>query len=144
MPQRHAKTALATVQRFPQEPEPRAVPVKRLTLNVTADHAEQAYWARFRDPVSLALRELLNDHTAVCVLWQSDGWRPRYSDDTADIHLDMELHDDNGNFAGELHYELPLPRRATTAMKRLAGLSRGRFEPTTSNIHIPTAMLAPA
>ena len=90
--------------------------------------------------MSIALRSLLNDDTAVCVHWQSDRWRPRYPDDEADIHFYLEVNDDDGAYAGELHYQTRLPRRMERVIKRLAGISAGTFDDTAMVIDIPVAM----
>ena len=131
----------ATFEPSGQPPTEQLVAVQRIHAVVTPEHAAQAYWSRFQDPVALALRELLQPNASVCVFWQSDGWRPRWPNDEAYILTAMEIHDSQGNFAGELTYQTRLPRRAERAMRRLAGVSAGRFEPTPISIDLPVAML---
>lgn len=113
---------------------------RRFRATITQEHVEQSYWSRFRDPVANALREILNDNTAVCALWQSDGWRPRYADDEASVILYLENHDDNGLVNGQVVYEAGLSRRVESAMKRLAGMSRGEFRETPIILDLPVCM----
>ena len=134
---RHAAADFRSAARDTRSQE---VPVKRVRTVVTGKHVDQSHFRRFHDPVSTALRSLLNDDTAVCVHWQSDGWRPRYHDDEADIHLYLEVHDDAGAYIGELHYQTRLPRNMERAMKRLAGITAGPFEDTAMVIDIPVVM----
>ena len=131
----------ASYENTQRETVEQSVAAQRTAVAITWDHLERAVWRQFHDPVSQALRELLNDHATAYVFWQSDGWRPRYPDDEADVRLAMEVQDDEGRYTGQLLYETRLPRRATTAMKRLAGVSRGQFSPVAMSIDIPVPML---
>ena len=132
---------LATFEASRQPPTEQLVEMRRIRAVITPEHAAQAYWSRFRDPVALALRELLQPNANVCVFWQSDGWRPRAPDDEADILTAMEILDQQGNYTGELTFQTRLPRRAERAMRRLAGVSRGQFEATPVSVDLPIPML---
>ena len=45
-------------------------PARRVRTVITREHVDRAHWSRFQDPVSLALRELLNEDTCVYTFWQ--------------------------------------------------------------------------
>ena len=105
------------------------VPVSRIRLEINAEHVSAATWRRYQDPVSLALRTHLSPHACASVFWNSDGFAPRYSDDEARIGIHQEVQDpETGRFDRELHYWLPLPRRAAGQ----CGNSAAR-EPNTSH-----------
>ena len=104
---------------------------KRLKFTLTQEHVDRAYWRQFRDPVSECLNEALDEHPAVQVFWNSDGWFPRYPDDDAYVGMSVETLD------GELSIWQPLPRSAERAMKHLA--LRGKCDvPVTFQLDVPT------
>ena len=140
MPEARTATAKMEHNILPLDAEAQ-VEVKRVSTIVTVDHVENGRWARFRDPVSLAIRELLNENSCCDVFWQSDGWRPRYSDDEADIGIYTEIYDENGKFIKEMCYKVRLPRRAEKQMRRVAGVSSGIFEPVPIAVDIPVMSL---
>ena len=118
------------------------VDIKRASVLVTVDHCDRGRWARFYDPISLALKEeVLNENSCCCVLWESDGWKPRAADDEANILIYTEKYNEEGEFLHETTYQVKLPRRAELNMRRLAGVSKGIFEPTVLAVDVPVMAL---
>ena len=114
-------------------------PAKTVTVTITAEHVDEAVWGRFRDPVSLAIRPLLNDRSTVQMYWNSDSWAPMgaYDDARIGIHVEPAT---PGTQEEEAHW-FPLPRRATAAMWKLRQTGAEHFSPVTMRIKLPTAAL---
>ena len=114
------------------------VPVSRILLEINAEHVSAAIWKRYQDPISLALRTHLCSHACATVFWNSDSFAPRYPDDEARIGIHLEVHDpETGRFDRELHYWLPLPRRAARAMWKLRCQGAQYFTPFRTILHLP-------
>ena len=116
-------------------------PARTVTVTVTAEHVSQAYWARFRDPVSLAIRPLLNERSTVQMYWNSDSWAPMgaYDDARIGIHIEPERPEEGDEEEGA-HW-LPLPRRATAAMWKLRSKGSAQYTPVTIKLTLPAAAL---
>ena len=112
------------------------VPISRIKIPLTAEHIEEATWSLYHNPVSVALRPHLNEHTVASLFWNSDSFGPRYFDDDARIGIHIE------NADGESNYWLPLPVRATRAMWLLRSRGLPEFRPLTISLDLPTAALA--
>ena len=134
------RTATANLERHPRSSEQIEVPVKRIRIVITRQHVEDARWAMFLDPVSMAIGQHTRD-CAPSVHWQSDSWRPRYHDDEADVHIYQEVMDAHGQVVGELHHQTKLPRRAERAMKKLSADGIDSWKDTAMSIDIPVSML---
>ena len=110
-------------QSFETEPWSRtrhAAPARNLTVTVTRDHVERAYWTKFMDPVSLAMKEALNEHACAETFWNSDGFQPRYPGDAARLGIHLESLEPETGRMQEKSYWIPLPRRAASAMRKLS------------------------
>ena len=118
------------------------VPSRRITVHVSTEDVQQAFWARFQDPVSIALRRHLGDHACADVFWNSDSFGPRYPDDEARITINHESYDPaTGTFLNESQHCVPLPIRATRAMWRLRSKGIEHFHPFSMRIDVPEAAL---
>ena len=112
------------------------VPAKQITVTITKEIVDEARWSRFQDPVSLAIRPLLNEQSCVQTFWNSDSWSPQGAHDDAKIGIHVE---DRGQ--GELSHWLTLPRRATSAMWKLRSRGIEEFEPVTMKLTLPASAL---
>ena len=122
----------------------RAVPAKRVTVEISREDIKEATWSRFNNPVSIALQEHLAQNTCADLFWNSDGFTPRYPDDDARIGIHQEvLHPQTGRLEREEHYHLPLPRRATRAMWLLRKDGIDTFSTIRMAVDLPTACLRP-
>ena len=143
-------TAKAREVAFLTEPwsphPPVMIPARTVNVTVTRQHVEQGYWSRFRDPVSLAIREILAENACVDLYWNSDSFAPRHHDDDAMIGIFVEVPpDEPGGRCVEHAMHLPLPVRATKAMWRLRCLGIDTFRDFNMRLWLPAmALTAPA
>ena len=118
-------------------------PARSIIVEVTREHVNQAYWARFRDPISIALRDHLHPDASSDVFWNSDSFGPRYHDDDARISIYVEQTDPDTGRTTDARYHLPLPTRATRAMWKLRKQGVDTFQTLRMRVRIPTAALPP-
>ena len=111
------------------------VPSTRIKVPLTLEHIERATWSLHRNPVSLALRPLLNEESCATMYWNSDSPSPLYHDDDARIGIHVETRD------GEQSYWLPLPVRATRALWRLRSCGIEAFQPLIMSLDVPQCAL---
>lgn len=114
---------------------------RNLTIQVTRRHAEESRWTRFRDAVSLAVKEKLGENACANVFWNSDGFLPRPAGDDARLGFYVEVTDPETGATAEEEYWLPLPRRAERGLKRLATQGTAGFQPFSFRVAIPTDAL---
>lgn len=128
----------------PWSPRPPALfPARTVNVAVTKEHVEQGYWRRFRDPVSLAIREILAENACADLFWNSDSFAPRYHDDDAMIGIFVEVPpDEPSGRCVEYAMHLPLPVRATRAMWRLRCQGIDTFRDFTMRLQLPVMALA--
>ena len=120
----------------------RPVPARRVTINISLEHVQEATWTRFRNPVSLALDPYLNEHACTDLFWNSDGFRPRYPEDDARIGIYQEVQNpETGAYDQEAEYYIPLPRRATRALWNLSREGIEAFRPINMAIDLPLTVL---
>lgn len=118
------------------------VPVRRILVHVSREHVEEATWSLYWNPIAIALKPHLAERACASMFWNSDSFGPRYSDDDARVGVHQEIYDpDTGHFIEELHYWLPLPRRATKAMWKLRCQGIDSFTPFNVALTLPTATL---
>lgn len=127
----------------PWSPHPPALaPAREVRVEVTRKHVDQAYWLRFQDPISIALRECLNEDTCADVFWNSDSFAPLYHDDEAMIGIYVEIAPENNDQPSEQHaFHLPLPVRAARAMWRLRNRGAEEFRDFTVRLTLPECAL---
>ena len=128
------------------------VPARTIRVQVTQEHVGQALWTRFQNPVSIALRDHLQENACAQVFWNSDSFGPQDSGDDARIGIYIEnTHPENGRPGSKypLHgqttedqYHLPLPRRATQAMWKIRSQGDSTFKPFTTILTLPAHALA--
>ena len=118
------------------------VPVRRVKATITKEHIKAASWSLYHNPVSLALQEHLSRDACASLFWNSDGFAPKYPEDEARIGIHQEVNDpESGSFLEELHYNLPLPRRATRALWKLRRQGIETFNPFIIQVDLPEAAL---
>ena len=115
---------------------------RQVEVTITREVVDRARWRQFMDPVSLALDQVLQKHACAQVLWNSDGFRPRYAGDDGRIGIHVEIQDDSGLTIREESYWTPLPQRAARAMRKLAREGAEEFESLTMRLKLPTVALA--
>lgn len=129
---------MSTMAKFKESPwstsPPIEIPSKYLIVDVTADHVAQSIWTRFMDPVSIALKEKLNDCACADTFWNSDSFSPSHTNDDAYIGIHVEASDK------EYSYYVPLPTRATKAMWKLRTQGCHTFK--SFKIRIPVPLIA--
>ena len=112
-------------------------PARQVTITLTEETVDQSYWSNYRDPVSMAIKPLLNDNSCVQTFWNSDSWAPMGSYDDARIGVHVETSGDRE----ETSYWLPLPTRAALAMWKLRSQGLEGFKPVTMRLKLPVAAL---
>ena len=112
-----------------------AVSVSRVRVTLTRQDIEEATWNLYRNPVSIALKKLLNDRSCATMFWNSDSPAPQHPGDDARIGIHVETS------TGESSFWLPLPVRATRAMWRLRQGGIAAFQPFTMALDLPLAAL---
>ena len=112
------------------------VPCSRIKVPLTLEHIEKATWSLHHNPVSVALRTLLNENSCATMFWNSDSPSPLYHDDDARIGIHVETP------AGEVSYWLPLPVRATRALWRLRSRGIDAFQSLVMSLDVPQCALA--
>ena len=143
------KTVETTFESSPwSSQEPVVAPAVGVTVRIADEHLRQAGWSQYRDPVSLAINEILNEDALAQVFWNSDSWIPRYPEDDARIGVYV-WHEQ-----GRREYWQPLPTRATRFLHQMARhdvlwkLRTGRVEEwpeeVSMRVKLPVAALNPA
>ncbi len=142
----HSKEpATAMFETSPWSPGERiAAPARTIKVEITQDHLEEARWRQFQDPVSIALREHLQENACAQVFWNSDSFAPQDSRDEARIGIYIENKDPENGQSTEDQYHLPLPRRATRAMWKIRSQGASAFKPFTTHVTLPAQALADA
>lgn len=132
----------ATFEPSPWSPGERiTAPARNVRIQVTREHLEKALWRRFHDPVSIALKEHLQENACAQVFWNSDSFAPQYPGDEARVGIYVESRDPRTGRSTEQEYHLPLPQRAAQAMWRLRSQGPQAFRPFTTNLTIPVQAL---
>ena len=135
--------ATAIFETSPWSPGERIeVPARTIRVQVTHEHVERALWRRFQDPVSIALREHLQENACAQVFWNSDSFAPQDSRDDARIGIYIEKTNPENGQTTEDQYHLPLPRRATQAMWKIRSQGHSTFKPFTTILTLPAHALA--
>ena len=112
-----------------------AVPVTRARVPLTPKDIEEATWSLYRNPVSIAIKRLLNDRSCAAMFWNSDAPAPQHASDDARVGIHVET------ATGESSFWLPLPVRATRAMWRLRQGGIAAFMPLTMALDLPVMAL---
>lgn len=112
-----------------------AVPVTRVRVTITSRDIEKATWSLYWNPVSIALKRLLNDRSYAAMFWNSDAPAPQHAGDDARIGIHVETTN------GERSFWLPLPVRATRAMWNLRQRGIAAFTPVTMALDLPVMAL---
>ncbi len=129
---------MSTIAKFEESPwsvlPPIEIHAKYLSVDVTTEHIAQSKWTRFMDPVSIALKEKLNDYSCVDIFWNSDSFSPSHANDDAYIGIHTETSDK------EHSYYVRLPTRSTKAMWKLRTQGERTFK--SFKIRIPIPLIA--
>ena len=133
---------LVTFETSPWSGNAIATPARHIRVRVTREHVDEAFWRRFKDPVSIALKEHLHENALPDVFWNSDSFAPRYAGDEARVGIYTEGRDAQTGRIWEAEYHLPLPRRAAQAMWKLRNQGIEAFRPFTTILAIPASALA--
>ena len=136
--------ATAMFEASPWSPAERIeAPARTIRVQITRQHVEEARWRRFQDPISIALRDHLQENACAQVFWNSDSFAPKDSGDDARIGIYIENRDPENGRTTEEQYHLPLPRRATQAMWKLRNQGDATFTPFKTILTLPAKALAP-
>ena len=137
------KSATTAFEASPWAPGERIdAPARTLRVQVTREHVEEARWRRFQDPISIALKEHLQENACAQVFWNSDSFAPLYPRDDARVGIYIESKDPQTGRTAEQEYHLPLPQRAARAMWKIRSQGAQAFRPFTTILTIPAPALA--